>query len=140
MQSYIFDAVRTPRGKARPDGALADVPPQELVRQLIEAIDDRVGGEVHRVDALILGCVGQVGAQGGNVALLAKLHSGLAASSPSPTRADTKSSCAASTCGTTALTPDSRQPSPSDTALVVIAASLPRPLGSSCAKTCEAGR
>lgn len=80
MQSYIFDAVRTPRGKARPDGALADVPPQELVRQLIEAIDDRVGGEVHRVDALILGCVGQVGAQGGNVALLAKLHSGLAAS------------------------------------------------------------
>lgn len=78
MQSYIYDAVRTPRGKARPDGALAAVAPQELVRQLIDALDERTNKGARNADALVLGCVGQVGAQGGNIALLTKLHAGLA--------------------------------------------------------------
>ena len=77
MTAYILDAVRTPRAKARPDGGLASMKPHELVGGLIDALDQRNGGAARRVDALILGAVGQVGAQGANVALVSKLHAGL---------------------------------------------------------------
>ena len=43
MSVFIYDAVRTPRGKARPDGGLAALKPQELVSGLIEAIGARTG-------------------------------------------------------------------------------------------------
>lgn len=76
MSAYIHDAVRTPRGKARPDGGLAALKPHELVTGLIDAIQTR-GHAPRAADALILGCVGQVGAQGANVALVAKMHAGL---------------------------------------------------------------
>ncbi|MBU0825771.1 MAG: acetyl-CoA C-acyltransferase [Alphaproteobacteria bacterium] len=72
---YLYDAVRTPRGKARPDGGLAGLSPQELVRQQIAALTARCGDFVP--DALLLGCVTQSGAQGGHIAMLAKLHAGL---------------------------------------------------------------
>jgi acetyl-CoA C-acetyltransferase/acetyl-CoA acyltransferase len=74
---FLFDAVRTPRGKARLDGGLADLSPQELVRTQIEALKDRGGGAIERAEALLLGCVTQSGAQGANIALISKLHSGL---------------------------------------------------------------
>lgn len=77
MTAYILDAVRTPRAKARPDGGLASMKPHELVAGLIDAIDARNDGAAHRADALILGAVGQVGAQGANVALVSKMHAGL---------------------------------------------------------------
>ena len=74
--AYIHDAVRTPRGKARRDGGLASLKPQHMVAGLIEGLERR--GAVERPpDALVLGAVGQVGAQGGNIALVSKLHSGL---------------------------------------------------------------
>jgi acetyl-CoA C-acetyltransferase/acetyl-CoA acyltransferase len=73
LDVWIYDAVRTPRGKARPDGGLAAFKPQELVGGLIEAMAQR-GRDPYQVDALILGSVGQVGAQGGNIALVSKLH------------------------------------------------------------------
>lgn len=76
MSAYIHDAVRTPRGKARPDGGLAALKPHELVTGLIDAMEAR-GHAPRDADALILGCVGQVGAQGANVALVSKLHAGL---------------------------------------------------------------
>jgi acetyl-CoA C-acetyltransferase len=76
--AYLFDVVRSPRGKARADGGLALLKPQELVRQLCAALDARLDGEAAaRAEALLLGCVGQVGAQGGNIALVSKLHAGL---------------------------------------------------------------
>jgi acetyl-CoA C-acetyltransferase len=78
MSAYIRDAVRSPRGKARPDGGLASLKPHELVTGLIDALDARTDGAARRADALILGAVGQVGAQGANVALVSKLHAGLA--------------------------------------------------------------
>lgn len=74
---YLYDAVRTPRGKARPDGGLANLSPQELVRQQAAALATRCGDVVARPDALILGCVTQTGAQGGHLAMLAKLHGDL---------------------------------------------------------------
>lgn len=77
MNAYIVDAVRTPRAKARPDGGLASLKPHELVAGLIDALDQRNDGAAHRANALILGAVGQVGAQGANVALVTKMHAGL---------------------------------------------------------------
>lgn len=74
---YLYDAVRTPRGKARPDGGLAGLSPQELVRQQVAALAARCGDMAANPDALLLGCVTQSGAQGGHIAMLAKLHAGL---------------------------------------------------------------
>lgn len=74
---YVYDAVRTPRGKARADGALAALAPQELVRQLYTALNGRLDRAAEYAETLVLGCVGQIGAQGGNIALISKLHAGL---------------------------------------------------------------
>jgi acetyl-CoA C-acetyltransferase len=74
---FLYDALRTPRGKAKPDGGLAALSPQELVKQQYLALRERCGDLAASPEALLLGCVGQVGDQGGNIALVAKLHSGL---------------------------------------------------------------
>ncbi|QNQ10868.1 thiolase family protein [Sphingomonas alpina] len=76
MSVYIRDALRTPRGKAKPDGGLAQQAPQGLVAALVEALETRAPG-AKDTDALMLGCVGQIGAQGGNIAMVAKLAAGL---------------------------------------------------------------
>jgi len=77
MAVFLYDAVRTPRGKARADGGLASVKPHALVAQLIDALEVR--NEVARadIDGLILGCVGQVGGQGGNIAQISKRFAAL---------------------------------------------------------------
>lgn len=72
---FIYDTVRTPRGKARAGGGLAELKPQELVRQLKNGLETRCG--VVAPDALVLGCVGQFGSQGGNIALISKFHSAI---------------------------------------------------------------
>jgi acetyl-CoA C-acetyltransferase len=74
---FLYDALRTPRGKAKPDGGLAALSPQELMKQQYLALRERCGDLAASPEALLLGCVGQVGDQGGNIALVAKLHSGL---------------------------------------------------------------
>lgn len=76
MNAYIYDAVRTVRGKARPGGGLTDHSAHQLVGKLISAIEQRRGGTLE-VQGLILGVVGQVNAQGGNLALVSKLAAGL---------------------------------------------------------------
>lgn len=73
--AFIYDALRTPRGKARPDGGLAAQAPQALVARLHAALQER--GHATAPEALLLGCVGQVGSQGGHIAQVAKLHAGL---------------------------------------------------------------
>ncbi|MBB3889519.1 acetyl-CoA C-acetyltransferase/acetyl-CoA acyltransferase [Phenylobacterium haematophilum] len=77
MDAWIYDAVRTPRGKARPDGSLAANTPQALVGALVDALETR-GQDPRASQAMVLGCVGQIGDQGGNIALVSKLHSGVA--------------------------------------------------------------
>ena len=76
MSAFIYDAVRTPRGKARPDGGLAALKPQQLVSGLVRAMAER-GADVSKPDALILGAVGQIGAQGGHIALISKFDAKL---------------------------------------------------------------
>ncbi|KPP82559.1 MAG: acetyl-CoA C-acetyltransferase [Oceanicaulis sp. HLUCCA04] len=76
--TYIYDAVRSPRGKAKEDGGLARLKPHALTGQLIDALSLRNGADpVKGAASLTLGCVGQVGAQGGHLALVTRLHAGL---------------------------------------------------------------
>ncbi|GHA86304.1 acetyl-CoA acetyltransferase [Algimonas arctica] len=82
MDVYIQDCVRTPRGKGRASGGLADQTPHGLVGHLVDALEARTGLERKAVQALTLGCVGQVGAQGGNVAMTAKIHADLSSDCP----------------------------------------------------------
>lgn len=80
---YIYDALRTPRAKGRaakgdrPGGALSTIAPQTLVADLIDAIETRHPGVKSRTERLALGCVGQIGAQGGHIALVSRLAAGL---------------------------------------------------------------
>ncbi|PIB93467.1 acetyl-CoA C-acyltransferase [Caulobacter sp. FWC2] len=78
MNVYIFDAVRTPRGKGRPDGSLAGVTPAGLIAQLVRALEVRNGREaVHAAAHFTLGCVTQFGVQGGHLALASRIQAGL---------------------------------------------------------------
>jgi len=71
---FLYDAVRTPRGKARPGGGLADETPPGLIDTLHRALQARGHMAAAQPGALLLGCVTQTGAQGGNVAMAAKQH------------------------------------------------------------------
>jgi acetyl-CoA C-acetyltransferase len=53
--AWIVDAVRTPRGRGRPDGALHDVHPQELLAQCLRALAGRVGFDPAEVDDVVAG-------------------------------------------------------------------------------------
>ncbi len=82
---FIFDALRTPRGKGvgpakgKPGGALHSLAPQELIHQLVAALQRRNGEDFSpQVARLLLGCVGQVDSQGGHLALVSRIASGLA--------------------------------------------------------------
>ncbi len=79
---FVFDAVRSPRGRAREGGGLAKIAPVETVKQLADALVDRNGPDARKIDHFMLGCVGQVGVQGGHIALVAKLHAGLPREAP----------------------------------------------------------
>jgi acetyl-CoA C-acetyltransferase len=79
---YIYDHVRTPRGRGKPDGALHAVTALELATQALSAIRDRNGLDTSRIDDVVLGCVDPVGEAGGNVARAAVLNAGFANSVP----------------------------------------------------------
>jgi acetyl-CoA C-acetyltransferase len=76
--AFIYDAIRTPRGRARPDGGLHTVKPVDLVCVLIDAMRARNPSlQTERIDDLILGCVNAVGEQGANIAIAAAMKAGL---------------------------------------------------------------
>ncbi|SEA38502.1 acetyl-CoA C-acetyltransferase [Rubrimonas cliftonensis] len=74
--AYIFDAVRTPRGKGRRDGALHEVTALRLAAGALCAIRDRNDLDTAQVEDVILGCVTAVGEQGGEIARSAALYAG----------------------------------------------------------------
>ena len=77
MQSaLIYDAIRTPRGRARPDGGLADISAFELLKIMYNALEQRTGLDKNRVEDVLLGCVTQMGEQGGNIAKTSLLYAG----------------------------------------------------------------
>ncbi|SEE32827.1 acetyl-CoA C-acetyltransferase [Pseudomonas migulae] len=67
-QALIFDALRTPRGKGKADGALYSVKPVNLVAGLLKALQQRTSLDTSQVDDVVLGCVTPVGDQGADIA------------------------------------------------------------------------
>ena len=73
--AYIVDVVRTPRGKGKPNGALAGVHPQELLAQALNGLL-RSGIDPADVEDVVAGCVQQTGEQGACIARMATLAAG----------------------------------------------------------------
>ena len=76
-EAYIYDAVRSPRGKGRKDGALHEVTAARLSAQILNAVKERNGLEGHAVEDVIWGNATQVMEQGGCLARTAVLASEL---------------------------------------------------------------
>ena len=72
--AYIFDHVRTPRGKGRASGALHSVTPIELASTALRAIRGRNDLDTKYVEDVMLGCVSPVGEQGADVARVAVIN------------------------------------------------------------------
>jgi acetyl-CoA C-acetyltransferase len=77
-EAYVFDAVRTPRGRGKPDGALHGVKPITLTTGLIDALLARNPGlDPRRIDDVVMGIVTPIGEQGGVLPRSAALLAGL---------------------------------------------------------------
>lgn len=62
--AYVYDAVRTPRGRGKKDGSLHEVPAVRLGAKVLEAVRDRNGLDTSQVDDIVFGCVDPVGEAG----------------------------------------------------------------------------
>jgi acetyl-CoA C-acetyltransferase len=76
--AFIYDHVRTPRGRGKPDGALHEITPIRLASQALAALRDRNELDTALVDDVVLGCVTPIGEQGGDIARTAVLAAGYA--------------------------------------------------------------
>ena len=74
--AFIYDAVRTPRGRGKPDGSLHEVSTLRLAETALRAIKDRNELDTTLVDDVVLGCVDPVGEAGGDIARAAALKAG----------------------------------------------------------------
>ena len=79
-EAYIFDAVRTPRGKGKSNGTLHEVTALSLATQMLQAIRDRNNLDTSNVDDVYLGCLSPIGEQGSNIARIAVLNADYAQS------------------------------------------------------------
>lgn len=74
--AYIYEAIRTPRGKGNKTGSLQEVKPVALLGGLLGELSSRHGLDTSRVDDVVIGCVTPVGEQGGNIGKIATLFAG----------------------------------------------------------------
>ena len=72
-EAYIYDCVRTPRGKGKKNGTLHEVSPTDLLAQMLIALKERNNLDTSLVEDVIIGCVTPVGDQGGNIAKTAAM-------------------------------------------------------------------
>jgi acetyl-CoA C-acetyltransferase len=72
-EAFIYDHVRTPRGKGKKDGGLHQATPVWLLRTLFQAMQQRLALDTALVDDVVLGCVTPVGEQGADIARTAVL-------------------------------------------------------------------
>ena len=73
-EAYIYDAVRTPRGKGKKSGSLHEITALDLATQSLRAVRDRNELDTSDVDDVVLGCVSPVGEQGADIARVAVLN------------------------------------------------------------------
>src|SRR5215472_16915740 len=71
--AFIYDHVRTPRGRGKPDGALHEVTALNLATQVLGAVRDRNALDTTLVEDVVLGCVDPIGEAGGDIARAAAL-------------------------------------------------------------------
>jgi acetyl-CoA acyltransferase len=83
--AVIIDAVRTPLGKGRPDGALASIHPVDLLAAPLQALVDRNGIDPALIDDVIVGTVGQIGPQSYNIGRRGVLAAGFPERVPATT-------------------------------------------------------
>jgi acetyl-CoA C-acetyltransferase len=74
--AFIYDAIRTPRGKGKKDGSLHPVKPVSLVVGLMKALQERNHLDTSKVEDVVLGCVTPIGDQGADIAKTAALAAG----------------------------------------------------------------
>jgi acetyl-CoA C-acetyltransferase len=80
--AFIFDHVRTPRGRGKPDGALHEVTALALAAHVLKALKARNSFEPANLDDVVLGCVDPVGEAGGDIARAAALVAGYGVTVP----------------------------------------------------------
>jgi acetyl-CoA C-acetyltransferase len=73
-EAYIFEAIRTPRGRGKQDGGLHGVPPVDLLATLLREMQQRHNLDTSQVDDLVLGCVTPINDQGADIARTAVLY------------------------------------------------------------------
>lgn len=76
--AYIYDAVRTPRGKGKSDGSLHEITPVALAAQVLEALRDRNNIDSAEIEDVAMGCVSPVGEQGAVITRTAIMNAGYA--------------------------------------------------------------
>ncbi|MBI3117730.1 MAG: thiolase family protein [Candidatus Hydrogenedentes bacterium] len=74
--TFIVEAVRTPMGRGKADGALSTIAPVKLLAMVLEEVCKRAGAQKSDVEDIIAGCVSPIGEQGANIARLALLMAG----------------------------------------------------------------
>ncbi|MBA4194141.1 MAG: acetyl-CoA acetyltransferase, partial [Comamonadaceae bacterium] len=74
--AFIYDAVRTPRGKGKKDGSLHEVKPVDLLAGVLTALQQRQGFDTAAVDDVVMGVVSPIGEQGSVIAKVAALKAG----------------------------------------------------------------
>lgn len=80
--TFIFDHVRTPRGRGKPDGGLHEATPVELARQLLAALKDRSSLPADSLDEVVLGTVTAAGEQGATLPRIAPILAGFSDRAP----------------------------------------------------------
>lgn len=80
--AFILEAVRTPRGRGRPDGSLHEITPIQLAAQTLAALRDRTELDTSLVEDVALGCVTPIGEQGADVGRVSALVAGFAENVP----------------------------------------------------------
>ena len=81
-EAYIYDHVRSPRGRGKQGGSLNSITPINLTTQILSALRDRNELDTSILDDVILGCVSPVGEQGANIARVGAITAGYAESVP----------------------------------------------------------
>ena len=81
-EAFIYDHVRSPRGRGKTGGSLNPITPINLATQVLSALRDRNELDTSIVDDVILGCVTPVGEQGANIARVANINANFAESVP----------------------------------------------------------
>ncbi len=75
-EAYVYDHVRTPRGRGKSDGSLHEITPIQLGTQVLQAVRDRNDLDTALLDDVVFGVVGPIGEQGGNLPRAAALNAG----------------------------------------------------------------